>query len=306
LLKNGADVQVKDKYGKRAIDYAKENEKLKDTDALRELEQVVSRPAANIADEESKTGTTIKVSNAREFLEALGSDRVIEMAPGVYVLSDWDPYYDGKEGTASLPSDVRWDGETDGGELRLNGISKLTIRGSDRENVRIVVHPRYSYVLKFENCEDIAIENLQAGHSEGGFCSGGVFAFADSSRISITGVGMYGCGTEGLGLYGVSDMTVTDSSIFECTYAIMTVSGGSNIAFEKCVFRDNKEYWLVNVDRTRNISFADCDFTGNQGRSMFEVSEAAVFVSGTTFSGNDTESPIQGSENVEFTNCVFD
>ncbi|MCL1875402.1 MAG: ankyrin repeat domain-containing protein, partial [Synergistaceae bacterium] len=41
LLKNGADVKAKDKYGKRAIDYAREYDKHKNTDAIRELEEAV-------------------------------------------------------------------------------------------------------------------------------------------------------------------------------------------------------------------------------------------------------------------------
>ncbi|MCL1876305.1 MAG: ankyrin repeat domain-containing protein [Synergistaceae bacterium] len=39
LLENGADAQAKDNEGKRAIDYLRENENLKNTDALKELEE---------------------------------------------------------------------------------------------------------------------------------------------------------------------------------------------------------------------------------------------------------------------------
>ncbi|MDR2569247.1 MAG: hypothetical protein LBD23_02975, partial [Oscillospiraceae bacterium] len=48
-----------------------------------------SLSAQNRAD--SKDVNTIRVSTAREFLEALGSNRTIVMEPGVYVLSDYDP-----------------------------------------------------------------------------------------------------------------------------------------------------------------------------------------------------------------------
>jgi ankyrin repeat protein len=33
LIENGADIDIKDKNGRRALDYAKDNEKLKGTDA---------------------------------------------------------------------------------------------------------------------------------------------------------------------------------------------------------------------------------------------------------------------------------
>jgi len=39
LLKAGADVKAASKEGKRAVDYARDNEKLKDTDAYQELEK---------------------------------------------------------------------------------------------------------------------------------------------------------------------------------------------------------------------------------------------------------------------------
>jgi ankyrin repeat protein len=40
LLGFGADPKAKDTSGKMALDYARENEKLKDTDVFRELEKV--------------------------------------------------------------------------------------------------------------------------------------------------------------------------------------------------------------------------------------------------------------------------
>ena len=266
--------------------------------------------------------TTIKVSDSREFLEALGSDRIIEMAPGVYNLSQWDPILNnhpeqappypglGFLGEAKLASGVTWQEVFDGGELTLNGVKNLTIRGWTArggfdESEGIVVDPRYAFVLKFVNCSDIVIENLKAGHSEGGYCDGGVFGFADSSRIEINRTEMYGCGTVGLELWDVSDMKVTDSWIYECTDAIMMVRGGKNIAFEECVFRHNLSSW-IGVFGTENMSFADCEIYGNSGYAMFGVNDTVISVSNSTFSGNATETPIQNSENVEFVNCVFE
>ena len=85
----------------------------------------------------------------------------------------------------------------------------------------------------------------------------------------------------------------------------MTVSGSKNIEFEKCVFSDNQES-CVSVFKTENVSFIDCEFTDNRGDGIFNVSDTIVAVSNSTFSGNSLESPIQGCDNVEFTNCVFD
>ena len=245
---------------------------------------------------------TIEVSNAREFLEALGSNRIIEMDySGDYNLSKWEFSDD-----LTLPAGVRWEGVFDGAELVLSGINNLTINGGgpDGANSRIIVDPRYAFVMKFENCSDIVINGPWAGHSVGGSCEGGVFGFTDSSRITISYTEMYGCGTEGLTLSNVSDMKVAHSVISNCTYYIMTVTGGANISFENCMFAHNQEYTLVNVSGTRNMSFTDCDFYSNRGE-MFNVNSTTVTVSNSLFNRNVTGYPIQDSLNVEFKNCEF-
>ena len=262
---------------------------------------------------------TIRVSDSREFLEALGSDRIIILKPGKYNLSEWDPYLDKSEqklrysnikkhGNLKLAKGVSWSDETfDGGELGLTGIKNLTIRGlSAEKKSEIIVDPRYIFVLKFDRCSNIVIDRLTAGHSQGGYCVGGVFYFIDSSRIKIISTNMYGCGTIGLALSNVSDMKVSLSKIYECTYGIMDISAGKNITFEKCIFRDNQEFTMIGVSAAKNISFIGCEFIKNSGTEMFSVGDTTVSVSNSIFKGNKIQSPIDGSDNVMFSNCKFD
>ena len=271
----------------------------------------------NEADGKTKI-KTIKVSNSREFIEALGSDRIIELKPGKYNLSEWDPIYNNQpeqaprysnlknKGNPKLQKGVSWSDEPfDGGELVLSGIKNLTIRGDAKKKSEIIVDPRYAFVLKFNECDNIVIERLTAGHSEGGYCQGGVFDFTDSSKITITNVNMYGCGTYGLELSNVSDMKVTSSKIYECTYGIMNINGGVNIRFEKCTFIDNQEFTMIDVAGTVNASFINCEFINNSGQ-MFSVKHTTVSVSNSTFRGNRTDSPIDASNNVSFDKCKFD
>ena len=261
---------------------------------------------------------TVRVSNSREFLEALGSDRVIEMSAGVYNLSEWDPYLSDK-GALKLAEGVSWKDQYGEGELHLEGIKNLTIRGlgAKGSDTEIAVAPLSSHVLVFENCGDIAIEWLHAKHSDGAY-SGRVFHFENSSRITIAGAGMYG-GKDGLFLSNVSDIKVTDSVIYECTETAVFAAASRNVAFENCVFRDNgvggRHLEIVTFHRkgSGNISFSNCTFTGNQGK-MFDVSDTTIEVWNSVFSGNVTELPVYGSvnvafyggENVEFYSCVFD
>ena len=255
----------------------------------------------------SNKNSSIKVTNAVEFLEALGSNRTIEMAPGKYNLSEWDPFLRNVDSQKpKLREGVTWEEQFDGGELTLTGIKNLTIRGSGTPgSAQIIIDPRYSFVLSFEECANIVIHGLSVGHSEGGYCAGGVFQFSLSSQITISKTGMYGCGTEGLLLSGVSDMKVTDSQIYKCTYDIMTVSGGSNIAFEQCAFTDNEQYTLINVNKTRNMSFSNCQFSNNRGGAMFNVDDTTVSVSHSTFSNNNVEDGVTNTYNVDFKSCTF-
>ena len=64
-----------------------------------------------------------------------------------------------------LSEGISWKNEYDGGELALYGIENLTIRGLvESGNVEIVVEPRYVSVITFDNCSNIVIEHLTAGH----------------------------------------------------------------------------------------------------------------------------------------------
>jgi uncharacterized protein (TIGR02145 family) len=99
-------------------------------------------------------------------------------------------------------------------------------------------------------------------------------------------------------------MKVTDSRIYECTFDILRIYGGGGIAFEKCAFDNNVVG--VYVNDAKNVSFADCKFSGNTGSKMFYVVDATVSVSRCAFSGNKTEEPVGNSENVTFSGCEFD
>jgi hypothetical protein len=276
----------------------------------------------NEQSDEQSTQTLIKVSNAKEFLEALGSNKIIEMAPGKYNLSEWDPIFNNQpeevppypnlsnEGSPKLARNVSWsDNPFDGGELVLSKIKNLTIRGLKTPgSAEIIVDPRYAFVLSFDDCSGIAIEGLSVGHSVGGECMGGVFFFTNSSQITISNTAMYGCGTVGLWLDNASDMKVTDSRIYKCTDGIMVANEGKNITFENCTFDDNPgSYYssLVSVNETKNMSFSNCQFNNNHGDNMFAVENATVSVQKSTFKNNDVQKDISMSSGVKFTDCVF-
>ncbi len=231
----------------------------------------------------------VTVSTAEEFVNALGSNKKILLNEGIYNLSDVTQEY------SSNPQ-VYWQEVHDGNELSLYGVHNLTIQGVGDNPSEIIIEPRYAYVLNFISCSGINISNIKAGHTEEGYCLGGVFAFSESSDIQIDNSHMYGCGTEGLRLEDVSNMSVRNSSIYECTYYIMSVNGCENILFDNTLFRDNGIFSLVNIRNTKGFSIENSEFKNNTARStwgndvMFSVSLSEdVCIKNTKFIDNDVE-----------------
>jgi hypothetical protein len=270
-------------------------------------------PASAVRNDAPKAepGGGITVATADEFLAALGSDRTIILGPGVFNLSDLKSDLSDYSGELDGGGELIWDDVFDGAELRLVGVKNLTIRGTAEPEgpaeTELQVDPRYSFVAVFENCENIQIEVLIAGHSEGGECEGGVFRFVGCEGVTLDYAAMYGCGTEGLNLENTRRVSVTDSRIYDCSYYIMTVSRCKDVSFKNCAFDGNGEFDLINVARSDGLSFEDCWFSDNRGERMFNVDNNSknVTVKKTLFEGNEMGEPIVNGRNVSFTNCQF-
>ena len=244
----------------------------------------------------------ITVSTAAEFIDAIGSNRNLLLEPGIYNIAADDM------GAVDNES-VGWEEVFDGHQMDVMFVKNMTIRGVGEEPVELIVDPRYAYVMRFMYCRNIAIENVTAGHSEGGYCVGGVFGFNWCAGITIEKADMYGCGTEGLGLVATNGVTVRDSSIFECTERIIEIKICENILFENCLFRDNGKYSLVNIKGGENITFLNSEFRNNSvddGYLFFAVSFSEnIRVKNTKFIDNKAKI-LDESGVVTFENCVFE
>ena len=241
----------------------------------------------------------VTVSTAEELIAALGSNKKILLEEGIYNLTTANP----SNINNSLVSFIE---AYDGPELTLNGVHNLTIQGAGDKQSEIIIEPRYAWVMNFKNCSNIYLSNLHVGHTEGGYCEGGVFAFESSSGIKIEDTLMYGCGTYGLSLSEVSDMSVVNSSIYECTYGIMMVHNSSDISFKSCEFRDNTGFIMVEVGGTSGFTIDSCSFRGNINDSlyfpdpMFSIYQSDnVTIKNTLFEDNKAEKLIE-QEGVKF------
>lgn len=198
----------------------------------------------------------IRVSSSRELLDNVGSDRILILAEGEYFLNDVITYN----------IFTRWDPVHDGFSLTIKHIKNLTLVGEGKQGARLLVQPRYAYVLNFEQCHKISLINLTFGHTpEQGTCSNGVLGFHECTDILVQECDILGSGTEGLVLSEVTRFLFERSQIRECTDGILSIYDSSQVTFSESIFRDNSGwYWGMRLKNVDTVAFSNCTIADNR------------------------------------------
>ena len=157
---------------------------------------------------------------------------------------------------------VRWDHGGTGWQMTIHDVNGLTLVGENGNGLLLSLDEN-AFVLGFENCDDLTLEGLTAGHEVPGYCTGGVFRVNDSRRMTMTDMRMYGCGTEGLAMANVKDARIENCDIYACTFNLMTLSNCEDITFVGTTFRDTGEFDMVYIYESTDILFEDCAFRDN-------------------------------------------
>ena len=227
----------------------------------------------------------ITVNTEEQFINALGNDRVIELGEDVHLnlsrILEREDWFSGIPGRAWVTI-AKSDGNdqpvvvseycNDGQQLVLKNMRNLVIRG--KHNASIEVNPRYSFCLSFMSCQGCKVENLTIGHTEGGYCDGGVIGVEGGSNNVITSCDLYGCGTYGIVARETNDLLVSKTNIHDCTYGIMELYSSDSVRFENCDFFSNREYTLISNNGSSNTIFRGCRFFGNWADApLFQSSE---------------------------------
>ena len=232
----------------------------------------------------------ITVTTEDQFLNALGNDRIVELGKDVHlnlsrILVQEDKFA-GVPGRA-WTTNVERGGEqpviisefvNDGQQLVLKNFKNLVIRGA--HNSSIEVDPRYSFCLSLLDCEGCLIHNLTIGHTEGGYCDGGVIGVTGGRGNSVTSCDLYGCGTYGIVARDTHVLSVSRSNIHDCTYGMMELYDSESVHFEKCDFFNNREYELITNRGCENTIFNDCRFYANWGKAPLFMSDATITLFG--------------------------
>jgi len=215
---------------------------------------------------------TVVVDSPDEFVKAIGSDRIIQLKGSTIYFSEISSK---EQGANYRFNDADSD---DSYELVIFGVSNMKIAGLGHEPVKIITKPEYGNVLVFENCDNITIENIEAGHGpEKGYCIGGVFKIINSKNFTINNSVMYGSGIEGITAENVTGLKCNNSIIRECSYSIMTLDNCTDFEFNNCEFSDNEEFDLVNISNCTNVKFSVCTFSNNKTSTEYDFMDYAVF-----------------------------
>jgi hypothetical protein len=240
---------------------------------------------------------TVRVSTAEELVRALGPGRTILLEPGSYDLAT---AYRVQTRHAS------WEEVFDGQQLVIHELSGLTVRAE--MGATIVAQPRYSYTLSFVDCREILLDGLTLGHTEAGYCIGGVVRLERSEQVYLEGCALYGSGTVGLDITDCRDVTVRGSAISQCTAGGVWARGSAHLSFVDVELLENDCWPLIDLAACLDVSFQNCRIAENFGGSLLAVDADSryISVSGALIERNGTEGLLsEWSEPVDLTSALI-
>lgn len=252
----------------------------------------------------------IKVKNTLDFMNALQSNAVITIAPGEYNISNIIEEINNPN--------IMIVNNFDGYEPNIYEISNLTIKGGGK--AKILIEPRYAWVMSFINCSNIKFEGITFGHTESGSCMGGVLGFESCHNISIINCKLFGSGTVGIMANMCTDLSVKKTEIYECTYGLTYIYNSKNVSFDGTTFRNTGEFNLVEIMQSENVIFNKCKFYDNYTNDFMphlfcidenlwfendESKESDLTILKCTFKNNKISSFINNDKNLTLKGCKF-
>ncbi|HHC5062329.1 SEFIR domain-containing protein [Aeromonas veronii] len=242
----------------------------------------------------------IKVANVSELIKNIGPNKKIHLTQGIYNLSN----------ASEVHNDyIEWVDEYDGDYPVIIGVDNLTITADIA--TQIVIEPRYAFVFEFKDCDNISILNVTLGHTESGYCIGGVLGFKKCSNVLIENSVLFGCGTLGLELSEVKRMKFVNSTIKECTYSLMHISSSEDVVFYNSVFKETGEFDLIEVNKSVGVEMNNCIIAYNKTSEyqphLFKVDDVSddVLIENTEIKYNEIKKMSNKPNKLKFIDCKF-
>ncbi|MBP7175131.1 MAG: right-handed parallel beta-helix repeat-containing protein [Thermoclostridium sp.] len=225
-------------------------------------------------------GNTVIVSDIFEFVSVLGSDRTIQMKPGVY---DFDKLNDAVKNTA-----IEWENSQYFSGLRVKDIQNLTIEALEEGTVEIVSPGGDVIVMTFLNCRNLTFKNLILGH---GFDSyedeAQVLRFSSCSDISLQNCTLYKGGTYGFTADNCKKLSLSNSIIEECSHGAARITDSEDIVMDGCDLRNNRGDSLLSITSSKHVELKDTLIQHNHLEGFISEPQAQMHTSNLTFQYNN-------------------
>ena len=224
----------------------------------------------------------VEAATVDEFLKAIAPDTTILLTGQSYDLTRAQGY--GVYGSKYYGWNEVYDG---GWELEIDKVQNLPVRAAN-EKAEIVTVPRYACVLKFVDCENVALEGFTAGHTDGpGFCTGAVLNMTDCMWMSVKDCDLYGCGTYGLELERSREVRAEGTTIRDCSYGALYASNSCGISLDGCSIRGIEGYGVFTLDASWSTDIRNTGVSGCKSTCLLNLSTAKMFrMAGCEISGN--------------------
>ena len=199
----------------------------------------------------------VSVSSAAEFLQAIASDTVIRVEPGIYDFTEFNdvmPY----------------------GGCKISNIDNLSIIGAGEDQTEFINADRYEYIIIFENCTDILVSGIKAGHTPDVYqCDAGVLSFEKCSDVIVSDCYLYGCGSIGIIIESSANISVFDTVITDCSLLAVYIESSDGVVFDNCKIIENRSYTsVINVSAYMGRAYAEfnnCDISNNYNVAWYFV-----------------------------------
>lgn len=211
----------------------------------------------------SQRTDTIRVSSIDELFEAIASNKIILMAEGNYDISKLDA---DKKTNSSRMQKIQLNSETFGNtELVIKGVSNLKIIGIGKKQSKIFSPDITVNVLKFNNCKNIVLENLEIGHKATQGCEGdcmwNIIDISESENFEIKKSLIYGIGAFGISADNVKKLSLSNTTITGLSSNLFYLNNCINTSIDSCTF--TKTSGGVSVIHSLGLTISHSEFSDN-------------------------------------------